>query len=143
MQLITGSVDTRVRIYDLLDPAAKGRPKHVLEGHVSVVRGLDVSNDDQGIGRWLVTAGRDRVVLVWDLSEKKPKVVQTLLTSESLETVGLIPRLDGVDGLACFTGGEKGQVRLWDVLRGKQVAVVPGLEVEEGDEDEHGLAYVL
>ena len=142
MQLITGSVDTRVRIYDLLDQTAKGRPKHVLEGHNSVVRGLDVSSDE-GIGRWLVSAGRDRIVLVWDLSQKTPKVVQTLLTSESLETVGLISHLKGVDGLACFTGGEKGQVRLWDVLRGKQVAVVPGLEVEEGDEDEHGLAYVL
>ena len=142
MQLITGSVDTRVRIYDLLDQAAKGRPKHVLEGHNSVVRGLDVSSDEW-IGRWLVSAGRDRIVLVWDLSERKPKVVQTLLTSESLETVGLIPHLKGVDGMACFTGGEKGQVRLWDVLRGKQVAVLPGLEVEEGDEDEHGLAYVL
>lgn len=154
MQLITGSVDTRVRVYDLLDRSASGRPIHVLEGHVSVVRGLDVSPD----ARWLISAGRDRVVLVWDLlphpTDKKlgaPRVVQTLLANESLETVGFVSPVHGIAGVeledrsVCYTGGERGRVRLWDVLRGKEVAVVPGLEVdEEPEEDEQrGLAYVL
>lgn len=153
MQLLTGSVDTRVRVYDLLSPSAgAGKPVHVLEGHVSVVRGLDVA----GEGRWLVSAGRDRVVLVWDLEaadkkgKKAPKVVQTLLASESLETVGFVSGTHGIQGveqgrMVCYTGGERGRVRLWDVLKGSEVAVVPGLEVdEEPEEDEQrGLAYVL
>jgi U3 small nucleolar RNA-associated protein 13 len=152
MHLLTGSVDTRVRMYNLLDRSAAGKPVHVLEGHVSVVRGLDVSAD----GRWLISAGRDRVVLVWDLEaqEKKgkrvPKVVQTLLTSESLEAVGFVSGTHGVKGveegrMVCHTGGERGRVRLWDVLKGSEVAAVPGLEVEEEPEEDEqrGLAFVL
>lgn len=156
MHLLTGSVDTRVRIYNLLDRSSTagggGKPLHVLEGHVSVVRGLDVSAD----GKWLISGARDRVVLVWDLeaTEKKgkrvPRVVQTLLTSESLEAVGFVAGSHGVEGvepgrMMCFTGGERGRVRLWDVLKGTEVAVVPGLEVEEEPEEDEqrGLAYVL
>lgn len=153
MQLITGSVDTRVRVYDLLSPSAgAGKPVYVLEGHVSVVRGLDVAPG----GRWLLSAARDRVGLVWDLeaADKRgkivPKVVQTLLASESLETVGFVSGTHGIQGveqgrMVCFTGGERGRVRLWDVLKGVEVAVVPGLEVEEEPEEDEqrGLAYVL
>jgi U3 small nucleolar RNA-associated protein 13 len=209
MQLITGSTDTRIRVYDLLlsssstssastssrtaAAAAAGKPIHVLEGHVSVVRGLDVSPsgvEGRGkAGRWLVSAGRDRVGLVWDLeppaaagAEKgmkkvkagvpvAPRVVQTLLASESLETIGLLSPSHTIGNgireretleqeqqggaergrLICYTGGEKGRVRLWDVLKGKEVGGVPGLDVEdlqdgeerEEDDEQQGLAFVL
>ncbi|KAJ9096840.1 hypothetical protein QFC21_005111 [Naganishia friedmannii] len=203
MQLITGSVDTRIRVYDLLSSSsssasststqqrgaanananAAGKPIHILEGHVSVVRGLDVSPPLPGMqgkaGRFLVSAGRDRVGLVWDLeplvaaagekvskkgkAEAAPRVVQTLLASESLETIGLLSPShtigDGIreteqgEGrLVAYTGGEKGRVRLWDVLKGKEVGVVPGLDVEdqrdeaeaeEEEDEQQGLAFVL
>jgi U3 small nucleolar RNA-associated protein 13 len=71
LQLITASVDTRIRIFDLTATASKGdqgalRPIAVLEGHVSVPRGLDVTPD----GKWLISGGRDSVVLVWNLHAK-------------------------------------------------------------------------
>ena len=160
MELWTGSTDGRVRVFDLKDAASRvvggggaAKAKHVLEGHVSVVRGIDVSAD----GKWAVTGGRDKVVLVWDLSgnatgasaSKKgkgkasgPKVVQTIIAQEQVEALGLIPggvEINGgkADRLHCFTGGDRGLVRVWDVLKGEQVAVMKGVEgVDEEDEDE-------
>src|ERR1700733_2462025 len=60
MRLITASVDTRIRIFHLSSTSNSrnsGKPEAVLEGHVSVPRGLDVSRD----GRWLISGGRDSV----------------------------------------------------------------------------------
>ncbi|EEB87184.1 hypothetical protein MPER_15570, partial [Moniliophthora perniciosa FA553] len=64
MQLFTASVDTKIRVFELFGEKRSSKALAVLEGHVSVPRGLDVSKD----GRWLVSGGRDSVVLVWDLS---------------------------------------------------------------------------
>ncbi|KZT08671.1 WD40 repeat-like protein [Laetiporus sulphureus 93-53] len=143
MQLITGSVDTRIRIFDLSASAAKtgmpSKPEAVLEGHVSVPRGLDVSPD----GKWLVSGGRDSVVLVWDISStvsakktksskgkgketaSSPALVKTIPVLERVEAVGLLrpdEELPGIPSgagkLRFFTGGEKGIVRVWDAQDG-------------------------
>ena len=152
LELFTGSTDTRVRVYDLRDPSARdgsAKPRAVLEGHVSVIRGIDISED----GRWAVTGGRDKVVLVWDLSAEEagsskkaakgkargPKLVQTSITQEQVEAVGLIPLGEGESRLRCFTGGDRGLVRIWDVMKGEEMAVMKGVEgvdVAEADEDE-------
>lgn len=170
MELLTGSTDSRVRVYDLRDANARVvgggnavKPKAVLEGHVSVVRGIDVTPD----GKWAVTGGRDKVVLVWDMLSgetaalaKKgkgkatagPKLVQTIIAQEQVESLGLLPQEEQVSGAAkdrwlCYTGGDKGLVRVWDVLKGTQVATMKGVEgVDETelDEDEqHGVLSVL
>ncbi|PCH34214.1 WD40 repeat-like protein [Wolfiporia cocos MD-104 SS10] len=134
MQLITGSVDTRIRIFDLSAPVARTeavpKPEAVLEGHVSVPRGLDVSRD----GKWLVSGGRDSVVLVWDISFKgssatstkskkgkakatafSPVLVKTIPVLERVESVGLLRPEEDLAGapsgsrkLRVYTGGEKG-----------------------------------
>ncbi|ORY28626.1 WD40-repeat-containing domain protein [Naematelia encephala] len=159
MDLFTGSTDSRVRVFDLRDASARAvggggaaKPRAVLEGHVSVIRGIDVSVD----GRWAVTGARDKVVLVWDLqgesSGKKgkgkgkegPKIVQTIIAQEQVETVGLLPlgstfEKSSRDRLLCFTGGDKGSVRIWDVLKGEAIgsmAGVEGVDETEVDEDE-------
>lgn len=175
MQLVTGCVDAKVRVFDLLDPvhrtggAAAGRPKYTLEGHVSVVRGIDVTAD----GKWLVTAGRDKVVLVWDMDPTAtavkgkskssdvaavPKTVQTILAHETIEAVGLIDvddlKLASDEGLGryagrvlCFTGGERGNIRIWDVLKGNEVesleGTAPEAEADDEDEEQRGLSNVL
>lgn len=145
MYLITASVDTRIRIFNLTEGASTssggGKPEAVLEGHVSVPRGLDVSVD----GRWLVSGGRDSVVLVWDLLTKapvaaKPKksqpktvaltptLVKTVPILERVEAVGIVRTEESGDGkteleqLQFYTGGEKGVIKLWggrscDLLR--------------------------
>lgn len=138
LQLITASVDTRIRIFDLTATASKGdqgalRPIAVLEGHVSVPRGLDVTPD----GKWLISGGRDSVVLVWNLHTKStgsksaeatkgkgksnpPVLAQTIPVMERIEAVGLLQVGDLVPSssasqLRFYTAGEKGIIRIWDV----------------------------
>ena len=171
MELFTGSTDARVRIFDLKDPSARAvgggtaaKPKAVLEGHVSTVRGIDITED----GRWAVTAGRDKVVLVWDLSggdssaSKKgkskvkdvtqPKLVQTIICEEQVESLGLLPMEQDVVGakgsrIRCWTGGDKGLVRIWDVLKAELAGSMRGVEgvdeVEAEEDEQRGIIQVL
>lgn len=157
MELWTGSTDGRVRVFDLKDANSRvvggggaAKAKHVLEGHVSVVRGIDISPD----GKTATTGGRDKVVLVWDLPGGEPnhgkkgkgkavgpKVVQTIIAQEQVESLGLLPEDVSVKGaragrLLCFTGGDRGFVRVWDVLGGQEVVCMQGVEGVDGDEDE-------
>jgi U3 small nucleolar RNA-associated protein 13 len=144
MRLVTASVDTRIRVFNLTEGASTssgggGKAEAVLEGHVSVPRGLDVSED----GRWLVSGGRDSVVLIWDLQGKAtekeksktkkgkgrvgltPTLVRTIPILERVEAVGLIAPtpdedeetrtpVERVGDLRFFTGGEKGVIKVWD-----------------------------
>lgn len=157
MRLITASVDTRIRIFDLSAAASRAagsqKPEAILEGHVSVPRGLDVSLD----GKWLVSGGRDSVVLIWDLSSKEkppktksdgnkgkgkekgisPTLAKTIPVFERVEGVGFLrPEEDlpgsssTTDKIRFYTGGEKGVVKVWD---GREGAVLFTL----GQEDEN------
>ena len=140
IRLITASVDTRIRIFNLTAGASTssggGKAEAVLEGHVSVPRGLAVSAD----GRWLVSGGRDSVVLIWDLLSKPspnsakmrkntknaasltPTLVKTVPALERVEAVGILHSDDvAITGanselsqLHFYTGGEKGIVKLWN-----------------------------
>ncbi|KAF4611752.1 hypothetical protein D9613_004247 [Agrocybe pediades] len=153
MHLITASVDTRIRVFNLTEGASTssggGKPEAVLEGHVSVPRGLDVSDD----GRWLVSGGRDSVVLIWDLLSKSaapatkakksnrktaaltPTLAKTVPVLERVEAVGFL-RTDAKQKLelAFYTGGEKGVVKFWDGKKG-QVTQVCGEESTVASED--------
>ena len=160
LELFTGSTDSRVRIFNLRDPSARGgsaKPRAVLEGHVSVVRGIDIGGD----GRWAVTGGRDKVVLVWDLlagesgiartpgkgKENGPRLVQTIITQEQVEAVGLLPRTDHESSLMCYTAGDRGLVRIWDVMKGEEMARMKGVEgvdeVEADEDEQRGVLQVL
>lgn len=156
MRLITASVDTHIRIFNLTSGAstfADGKPEAVLEGHVSVPRGLDVSRD----GRWLISAGRDSVALIWDLSAKgssgqskktttpcmRPVLAKTIPVLERTEAVGFLPSDQEIpiavgkkESLRFFTGGSKCIIRIWDAQSG-EVLWKSGEEVEDAsDEDE-------
>ena len=141
-QLVTASVDTRIRLFDLMATSRNDQgalqPIAVLEGHVSVPRGLDVTPD----GRWLISGGRDSVVLLWDMStssrltdgsiSKKrkansaivaPTLSKTIPVMESVEAVGFVhPELNDFTvkspRLQFFTAGDKGVVRIWDLMQG-------------------------
>lgn len=161
MQLITASVDTRIRIFDLSAAAGRtaggSKPEAVLEGHVSVPRGLDVSKD----GKWLVSGGRDSVALVWDISRKdttsapakggkgkakessfSPILVKTIPVLERVEAVGLLSPDEDLAGapsgpkkLRIYTAGEKGLVKIWDAREGN-VLFTLGQEQEDVSEDQ-------
>jgi len=142
MHLISASVDTRIRIFNLTEGSSTssggGKPEAILDGHVSVPRGLDVSQD----GRWLISGGRDSVVLIWDLHAKAsasahpkpkkkneakqakqdstPKLVNTIPVLERVEAVGILHSQDGeeeskLETLRFYTGGEKGVVKVWNM----------------------------
>lgn len=159
-QLITASVDTRIRIFDLTATSSKGdqaalRPIAILEGHVSVPRGLDVTPD----GKWLISGGRDSVVLVWNLHAKStgaksaeatkgkgksysPVLTQTIPVMERVEAVGLLQAEDSVPSssaskLRFYTAGEKGIIRIWDVKDSSvlySLSQVADLQTEDQEE---------
>lgn len=159
LQLITASVDTRIRIFDLTATTRKGdqgaRPIAVLEGHVSVPRGLDVTPD----GKWLISGGRDSVVLVWNLHAKSsgvksaeastgkgksnsPVLAQTIPVMERVEAVGLLLAGDlapssSASQLCFYTAGEKGVIRIWDVKDSSVLySLSPVADLQTEDQEE-------
>ncbi|KAJ8096809.1 WD40-repeat-containing domain protein [Lipomyces tetrasporus] len=114
-QVASGSDDTKIRIWDLV----KRKCVAVLEdGHVSVVRGLDFSSD----GSLLISGGRDKVVNVWNMENYS--LVKTILVFEALETAGLLSSgtlTSKVSDQLIYTGGEKGDVKLWSIDSGEEV----------------------
>ncbi|KAF9785694.1 WD40 repeat-like protein [Thelephora terrestris] len=165
MQLITGSVDTKIRIFDLGAAAARtsGRPKPeaVLEGHVSVPRGLDVSQD----GKWLLSAGRDSVALLWDIAPTRaskptgkgkekpaePRLIKTIPVLDHVEAAGLLlpeERLAGsaenaeTSALRFFVAGEKGVVTIWDTEKGIPLLTLGKEKSNDGDESRQVLDAV-
>jgi U3 small nucleolar RNA-associated protein 13 len=169
LQLITASVDTRIRIFDLTATASKGdqgalRPIAVLEGHVSVPRGLDVTPD----GKWLISGGRDSVVLVWNLHAKStgaksaeatkgkgksnsPVLAQTIPVMERVEAVGLLQDGDSVPSssasqLRFYTAGEKSVIRVWNVKDSSvlyTLSQVADLQSEDQEEQRQIVEAVL
>lgn len=124
-RLITGADDCKVRVWDLRTREGVC----VLDGHVSVVRGLDVTRD----GKTLVSGGRDKVVNVWDL--ERGVLRKTIPVFETLESVGIVDvpeaglagdkkgkgKETGRTRRALFTGGDKGVVRLWDLQTNEEI----------------------
>lgn len=168
MRLVTGSVDTKIRIFDLSAVAARSgaaaKPEAVLEGHVSVPRGLDVSRD----GKWLVSGGRDSVVLLWDISSKPsdtaarkstkakgkekdgiPALLKTIPVLERVEAVGFLFQDDNLIGassgtakLQIYTGGEKGIIKVWDAYKGT-ILYTLGQELETSADDQEEQRQIL
>ena len=124
-RLVTGADDCKIRVWDLRTREGL----YVLDGHVSVVRGLDVTRD----GKTLVSGGRDKVLNVWDL--ERGVLRKTLPVFETIEAVGIVDvpepgaagdkkgkgKETGSTRRAVFTAGDKGVVRLWDLLTNEQI----------------------
>jgi WD40 repeat protein len=110
-----------VRFWDYLS----GKERAVLaEAHQSTVWAVDFSPD----GRLLASAGKDKLVKVWDLSgadgssEAKPREAMALQGHTSWVTdVSFSP-----DGALLASGSEDGTVRLWELATAKEKAVLSG-----------------
>ncbi|KAH7104933.1 WD40 repeat-like protein [Auriculariales sp. MPI-PUGE-AT-0066] len=163
MRLFTACGDNFVRCFDLKAlSGANAKPELILEGHVSVPRVILPTVD----GRWLITAGRDSVILVWDLmallsststakASKKGKSkasttepTRTIVAGERIEAAALLqpsdlPHMKGEVRIAA--GGEKGVVRLWNVLSGDELGVLghdrPSA-LSEDAEDQHQILAI-
>ncbi|KAJ9475227.1 U3 small nucleolar RNA-associated protein 13 [Pseudozyma hubeiensis] len=128
IQLLTGSVDGKVRVWDLNNPAETNKPIATLAGHDSVVRGIAVTPD----GATVVTGSRDRTLVIWRLPAVKSGIAQaagwkqseTLSANEGIESVGFLPPSTFPDPVF-YTGGSSGSLRLWSLTTSSIIAVQP------------------
>lgn len=105
-RLASGSEEGKVRIWDL----NKRKSITSLDSHVSVVRGLSYSSSENA----LLSASRDKTVIVWDARTWKTRRIIPVL--ESVEAAAFV-----ADSALCITGGENGKLRVWDCNRGSEV----------------------
>jgi U3 small nucleolar RNA-associated protein 13 len=157
MFLISASVDTRIRVFELTSSKATGKAVAVLEGHMSVPRGLEVSAD----GNWLISGGRDSVVLIWDISPlnlspksktKSPppvlcKLIKTIPVLEGVEALGLLhdnePLVQSAGTSLLYTGGEKGMIRIWDLSEGKCIQNLGEDHVKTSDAEIRQILHIV
>ncbi|OAX84453.1 hypothetical protein ACJ72_01177 [Emergomyces africanus] len=105
-RLASGSEDGKIRVWDL----HKRKSIASLESHVSVVRSLSFSLSENA----LLSASRDKTLIMWDARTWKPRRIVPAL--ESVEAAGFLS-----DESLCYTGGENGRLRIWDPNRGSEV----------------------
>lgn len=95
--------------------------RHVLSGHFSKVTSLSFSEDGQA----LVSAGRDKVMILWNL--ENGETVRTVPAYECLEGVVVLPAATKVPSevkiksgrVYAASAGENGVVKIWDMTGGK------------------------
>ncbi|KAJ5673806.1 hypothetical protein N7462_009245 [Penicillium macrosclerotiorum] len=105
-RLASGSEEGKVRVWDL----HKRKSIAVLESHVSLVRSISYSSSENA----LLSASRDKTVIVWDARTWKTRRIIPVL--ESVEAAAFI-----ADSGLCVIGGENGKLRVWDCNRGSEV----------------------
>ncbi|OLL24523.1 putative U3 small nucleolar RNA-associated protein 13 [Neolecta irregularis DAH-3] len=112
--LASGSDDCKIRVWDLVKRTCLA----ILDSHVSVITSLDFSSD----GWTLLSAGRDKVISLWDL--KSYKLKQTIPIFETIEAAGFFaqPSNDSTSAQLIYTGGDKGVVRVWDLTSGQEIS---------------------
>ena len=104
--LASGGEDGKIRIWDLV----KRKAIRTLDSHVSVVRGLDFSSEQNA----LLSGSRDRTAIVWDARTWKP--ARTFPILEVIESTGFI-----AGGQYIYLGGESGRLRIWETESGREV----------------------
>jgi len=65
------------------DKAFNDRDKYVLKGHAGLVKGLAASSD----GKYLASSGDDGKVLLWDMTEAKPKSTEIISGTNEFNSV--------------------------------------------------------
>lgn len=94
---------TALRIWDV----ASGRAVHTLHGHKGWVSQLAFSPD----GKWLASAGRDKVVRLWDVGSGK-EVIAFAFDTPRINTIAF-----SSDGKRLAAGGgdgqKSGEIRVW------------------------------
>jgi U3 small nucleolar RNA-associated protein 13 len=116
-RLASGGEDGKVRIWNL----HKRNSAAVLDAHVSVVRTLDYSSEEN----ILLSGSRDKTVMIWDA--RTWKVRSTIPILEEVESAGFLE-----EGKLIFTGGETARIRIWSLSTGREITQ----EQPEGTETE-------
>ena len=105
----TASDDKTARVWRL----APGHAFAELRAHTAPLTGLAWSRD----GRWLVTASKDKKVIIWDVGGDQPKVAQVL--DQSGGSVWAPTLLETKIGAWLVTPGGDGQARIYSFPDGK------------------------
>ncbi|KAH8806822.1 hypothetical protein DL96DRAFT_1822174 [Flagelloscypha sp. PMI_526] len=108
-QVVTGSTDKTVRVWDAETGEAIGQP---FRGHEGVVFSVAFSPD----GRQIVSGSEDHTVRIWDIESGKPAGQPLLGHEEFVLSVAFSP-----DGHQIVSGSRDNTVRLWDAVSGKLV----------------------
>ena len=111
-RLASGGEDGKLRIWDL----HKRKAVSTLDSHVSIVRRLDYNAEEEA----LVSASRDKTMIIWDTRSWKVRKVVPVL--ESIESTGFLG-----EGKVIYTGGENGRVRLWQTDSGQELTLDQGV----------------
>ncbi|CAF1358144.1 unnamed protein product [Rotaria sordida] len=120
IHVICGSDDGRIYLHNLHVSGAKPT---ILQGHMSTVTSLVLHNDHN-----LISSGRDRVVIMWDLQTQSS--IRTIPVMESIEALIALPSVDYLkklkikqtfasDELLFFTFGNSGLIKLWSGTTGR------------------------
>lgn len=130
LQLFSAADDCKIRIWDL----HKSRCLSVLEGHFSVITSLAFPEENV-----LISSGRDNVINIWDLSNRK--LSKTIPSFESIESVLMLPedihipkKSTAESGKYFLTCGHKGILKIWDFVSRQcvfETALHEGLNGEE------------
>ncbi|CAB3230075.1 unnamed protein product [Arctia plantaginis] len=115
-QLIFGAADdTKIRSWN-----SKNGKEHVIySGHFSKITSLQFTSD----GEHMISSGRDRVLILWKINESK--AIRVLPVYESIESTVLLPstfkipnfkKKSETEGIYVACAGEKGIVKVWNVL---------------------------
>jgi guanine nucleotide-binding protein subunit beta-2-like 1 protein len=109
-QIVSGSRDRTVKLWNTLGDC---KFTIVEDGHSEWVSCVRFSPNRQGSAPVVVSAGWDKLVKVWSLSNCR---LRTNLVGHSgyLNTVTVSP-----DGSLCASGGKDGTAMLWDLNEGK------------------------
>jgi WD40 repeat protein len=111
--LASGSIDGTVRLWE----AAGGRRGLILRRHTSWVNGVSFARDGS-----LASGGSDNVANVWIGRGASWKLRAAAEAREGeIRSVALAP-----DGKTLAVGTRYGTVRVWDIARGKPLAVLKG-----------------
>ena len=124
-RLISGSRDTDIIVWNLVAESAEFR----LRGHKDQITGLallrtrvnarqsphtdeavDVTEDEETEERYLLSASKDSLVKIWDLTS--PHCVETHVAQTNGEcwALGISP-----DGAGCITAGNDGELKVWNI----------------------------
>jgi U3 small nucleolar RNA-associated protein 13 len=110
LQLVSCSDDNSVMVWDLATMTCAAH----LTDHMSTVTSVIFSTD----GWTLITAGRDKVVNIWDLRDYS--LLKTVVVYESIEAAltlssAVVPgvEVDSPTDVVFATGGNKANVRVW------------------------------
>lgn len=111
------------------------------DGHLSKVTSLSFSED----GKFLVSSGRDKVIILWDLGCGKQ--VRVVPAYEAIESVVVLPNNVKLPGkcklddnkIYAASAGEQGVVKLWEMNSANVVYEQENSLISKANEDE-GLA---